>query len=69
MLVQAKVVGAAEFVIRKEKILSKGNAHDIAALSNIGSLRTLRRYVSKIGTDIDIEVYVDRVRSGRLSEI
>ena len=69
MLVQAKAVGATEFVIKKEKILSKGNSHDIAAVFNIGSVRTLRRYISKMDTDMDIEVYVDRARSGRPSEI
>ena len=69
MFVQAKADGAAEFLIKKEKILSKGNAHDIAALFNVGSVRTLRRYISKMCTDMDIEVYVDRARSGRPSEI
>ena len=69
VLVQAKAVGAAKFDIKKERVLSKGNAHDIAALFNIGSVRTLRRYISKMSTDMDIEVYVDRARSGRPSEI
>ena len=68
-ILRAKAVGAAEYTIWKEKCLKKDQADDIASLFNIGSERTLRRYISRVNSDMAIEMYEDRPRSGRPTEI
>ena len=65
----AKAMGAAEYIIEKEKVLSNEKAGEIASKFHIGSGRTLRRFLKRTDSEMTIELYVDCIRSGRPVEI
>ena len=68
-VLRAKAVGAAEYILEKENVLRNKQANDIASKFCIGSGRTLRRFMARTDSDMTIELYEDRARSGRPSEI
>lgn len=66
---RAKAVCAAELYIQKEKVLKNKEAHGVVSLFKIDSGRILLRYISRLDSDVAIEIFEDPARSGRPSEV
>ena len=68
-VLRPKAVGAAEYIIEKEKVLTNEEAGEIASKFNIGSGRTLRRLLKRTDSEMTIELYEDCILPGRTAEI